>query len=391
MLCFLPPVVLLVTHTYSAERETTSWYHRCPRGSCRSHRNTKCGLNDTPVHRADDVATFSLSWTPDLFSDGGGGGEAENVFVTPDSELDLANIFACEGGQFNVSWSGVVTVPETIYIGRGTTVRVVGSNPGSSSNSSSGSSSNSSSGSSSNNRGGLPPTSGGGGGGGGDQQRVEALSTTLPPLPNGLAAAAVRAASGLEKRNIAITTSSAEPFEDDDDVPLADPGPVFFVDGGRLFLEGLAVRGGNAANSTRGGDDYGDNGVAAVASGGGVHAVDATVTVTGCEFENNYANSLGGGIFTNRSTLVVVGSVFRRCQADVLPSVEGDAVGAGGGIGVSRNYHTYRRRVDGVPGLMRCRTVSRESSSLCRSAVSIGIGYSRGAARHVWGFRQVQL
>ncbi|CAN0008375.1 unnamed protein product, partial [Scytosiphon promiscuus] len=79
-------------------------------------------------------------------------------------------------------------------------------------------------------------------------------------------------------------------------------GPIFFVDGGSLHLENLAVRDGSTSNSSDG------NVTQIVVSGGGVHAVDANVTVTGCEFEDNFAELWGGGIFANRSSLVVRGS-----------------------------------------------------------------------------------
>lgn len=228
-----------------------------------------------------------------------------------DSGLDLTNMFACEGGEFLVSWSGIVTVPQTICIGSGTTVWIVGSNVSSSSSISLSSASD-------------------------QQEPLEALSTRLPPLPNSLTDAAVRTASEPEQQDMAGDTSFTA---------VATPGPMFFVNGGNLYLEGVAVRGGNTAgysadsahsSSTIPSDD-------AVVSGGGVHAIDANVTVVGCEFDDNFANYMGGGIFTNRSTLVVVGSVFRRCAADVEPSLdeiaddEFEAYGAGGGIGVSRD------------------------------------------------------
>eukprot|EP00752_Nemacystus_decipiens_P010943 g9725.t1 len=168
--------------------------------------------------------------------------------------------FDCEEGDFNVLWSGNVDVSGTIVIGSGTTVRIVGSDT-------------------------LTASSSG--------------NFTESSSLSGLTSAAVNMVSPL-------------------------PGPVFVVQGGQLFLESIAVRGGNAST-------------AAVVSGGGVHAVDANVTVTGCEFEDNFASLWGGGIFANRSTLVVEGSVFRRCSADVEPSPGDDGVeGAGGGIGVEQ-------------------------------------------------------
>ncbi|CBJ33177.1 expressed unknown protein [Ectocarpus siliculosus] len=134
---------------------------------------------------------------------------------------------------------------------------------------------------------------------------------------------------------------------------MAPTGPLFFVDGGQLFLDSLAVRGGYTSNST-GSFTYAASTDAAadgtnstttsgvnetaiatvVISGGGVHAIDSNVTVTGCEFEENYADYWGGGIFANGSTLVVHGSVFRRCEAGEVPLPgDEDVDGAGGAIG----------------------------------------------------------
>ncbi|CAN0082894.1 unnamed protein product, partial [Ectocarpus sp. 8 AP-2014] len=133
----------------------------------------------------------------------------------------------------------------------------------------------------------------------------------------------------------------------------APTGPLFFVDGGQLFLDSLAVRGGYTSNSTGsftytastdaaadGANSTTTSGVnetaiaTVVISGGGVHAIDSNVTVTGCEFEENYADYWGGGIFANGSTLVVRGSVFRRCEAGEVPLPgDEDVDGAGGAIG----------------------------------------------------------
>lgn len=243
------------------------------------------------------IRDVSSLHAPDLFPVGDGG--SERVWVTPDGELDLTSFFACEGGKFDVLWSGIVNVPGTIYIGRGTTVRIIGSVA--EGNSSLGESSSDS-----------------------DQPRIAALSNKLPPLQNGLTAAVVSTLSDQSNASTASTSTTAR----DDGALDAQSGSIFFVDGGQLFLESLVVRGGNAINSTDASSG------AVVVTGGGVHAVDANVTVTDCEFEDNFAQEMGGGIFTNRSTLVVVRSVFRRCQADAVSSPEDDVSGAGGGIGV---------------------------------------------------------
>lgn len=208
-------------------------------------------------------------WSPLVVHSPGGG--AELVEVTPISGLDLAQ-FDCEGGEFNVSWTGDVDVAGTITIGLGTTVRIVGSAAN-------------------------PSASSGG-------NTAEASSA------NEIASASVNMAS-------------------------LQPGPVFFVKGGELFLEGLAVRGGSANNSVDLVGDDPSSSADIVVSGGGLHAVDAIVTVTRCEFEDNFAQRLGAGIFANRSTLVVDTSVFRRCSAGDVPSPgDEDVLGAGGGIGV---------------------------------------------------------
>ena len=52
-------------------------------------------------------------------------GELQQLTVSNDTE-NLSTVFACEGGEFNVSWSGVVEVCSRIKIGSGTTVRIFG-------------------------------------------------------------------------------------------------------------------------------------------------------------------------------------------------------------------------------------------------------------------------
>ncbi|CAN0189793.1 unnamed protein product, partial [Pylaiella littoralis] len=36
----------------------------------------------------------------------GGAGAAQQVVVSPESDVDLLSIFDCEDGEFNVTWSG---------------------------------------------------------------------------------------------------------------------------------------------------------------------------------------------------------------------------------------------------------------------------------------------
>ena len=206
----------------------------------------------------------------------------QNVTVTNGTESNLSTLFACEGGEFNVSWSGVVQVSSTINIGRGTTVRIFGEKIASSA------STITSPVSSSNN---LTSTL---------QLELEMLSDDL---------------------NVPHLTSAAEGVHGDD--PF---GPIFFVDGGELHLEDVAVRNGIATtNST----------VNTIVLGGGVYAVDSNISVLSCVFEDNFAELNGGGIHANRSTVTVRDSVFRGNKAGFQPSVDDDNIdGAGGGIGV---------------------------------------------------------
>ena len=196
------------------------------------------------------------------------------ITVTNDTAYDLSTVFDCEDGEFNVSWFGVVRVGSTIKIGRGTTVRIVGNSSSSTSNSSYVSS---------------------------DMElELETLSGDLT-LPQELASTAVEVSDGVSF------------------------GPIFLVDSGELYLEGLTVRGGNATNSTAG----------TFIAGGGISANFSQISVSSCVFEDNFAEYLGGGIHTNRSTLTVKDSVFRRNKAG-FQSFAGDedVDGAGGGIGV---------------------------------------------------------
>ena len=218
-------------------------------------------------------------------------GELQQLTVSNDT-ANLSTMFACEGGEFNVSWSGVVEVYSTIKIGNGTTVRIFGettTSSGANSSISGGNSSSYSSYSSSSSSSGVDL-----------EFELERLSSDLN-LPQGLTSAAVGVFSTL-------------PF-----------GPIFLVDGGELHLESMSVRGGNATNSTAN----------AIVLGGGVSAINSNVSVTGCVFEDNFAEFLGGGIHANLSTLTVKDSVFHGNAAG-FQSYAGDedVDGAGGGIAV---------------------------------------------------------
>ncbi|CAM9791978.1 unnamed protein product, partial [Ascophyllum nodosum] len=92
---------------------------------------------------------------------------------------------------------------------------------------------------------------------------------------------------------------------------------------GELHLEGVAVLGGNSSNSTAN----------TIVQGGSIHAVSSNVSISGCRFENNFAECHGGGIFANCSVLTVKDSVFRGNKAGFQSFAGNDNVeGAGGGI-----------------------------------------------------------
>ena len=221
---------------------------------------------------------------------------ATTLEVNATTDLNLTSIFACEGGTFEVAWSGTVNVSGTIHIGLGTTVKIVGdSRPNSTSDTASSTRSINITASSGN------PSI---------REEVDTLTAALS-IPHGLTSAAVR---------VGYSETSVEPDRS------LDFGPIFLVHGGQLILENMAVRGG-FINST-------DN---PIASGAAIHALYSNITATGCEFEDNFALVYGGGIFGNFSTLVVVDSVFKRCRAGFQVAAgdeDEDVVGKGGGIGV---------------------------------------------------------
>lgn len=214
--------------------------------------------------------------------------QAQQVFVSPDTTtgdiVDLATVFDCEDGNFEVSWSGVVNVSSTITIGRGTTVTIIGNTTTT------------------------------------DISSSSSLSREQATITGSLTSTAV----GPRQQHYSNGTLS----KDDDQV--VSFGPMFYVDGGQLFLERLVIRDCFTANSTSSSLEV---------HGGGIHAIDSNVTVTACEFENNFAEALGGGIHANQSTLIVVNTTFRGNQAGFQSiSGEEDVNGEGGAIGVSYRY-----------------------------------------------------
>lgn len=185
----------------------------------------------------------------------------QRVDIDLDTPYDLASIFDCEGGDFQVTWTGRVSVNESIRIGPGTRVNVSGD------------------------------------------------------YDNGVSAILEDS-----EAHASAGTGGAEV------VALGDFGPIFYVDNASLSLENLALRNGSTSNSS-----------IMLGSGGGVHAVGSDVTVTGCEFEDMFADTWGAGIYALTSSVEVNNTVFRRCRAGVQAEpgmTEDDVYGAGGGIGV---------------------------------------------------------
>ena len=216
----------------------------------------------------------------------------QNITVSK-IEPNISSLFACEGGEFNVSWSGVIQVSSTITIGRWTTVRIFGESPKHSSSSVSSSMTLAST--SASNTDGISLN--------GSSGRDSSSSGYGLNVPQELTSAVVRA-------------NMSDPF-----------GPIFSVLDGELHLESVAIRGGNATTYSTS---------KAITKGGGVYAYNSNVSIFGCIFEENFAESHGGGIQTNWSTLIVTDSVFRGNHAGFQSIVdEKDADGDGGGLGVS--------------------------------------------------------
>lgn len=161
-----------------------------------------------------------------------------------------------------MTWSGIVNLTETIRVGSGTTVSIVGD------------------------------------------------------YENGLVATSGDTSSGA-----AVVGMTGAPF-----------GPIFYSSGSTMSLTNLAIRNGNATSSVGTG----------ISSGGGVYAMNSNITVSGCAFEDNFAQDYGGGIRVNQSTLVVVDTVFKHCSAGDVPETgDENADGSGGGISVSSRIILY--------------------------------------------------
>lgn len=225
-------------------------------------------------------------------------GAPKLVFVTPSATSNFTSMFACEDGDFEVFWSGTVSVPETIVIGNRTTVRIFG-DPGMASSTSIDTTSPGS------------DTEEGGNSSSSGVDRLEQLTTSRLSLPSGLSSEAV-----------GVGPPDQDQFNDTTTVLST---PIFRVNGGTLIMSDFIVRDGYAV----------DQGNSDNSKGAGIFAVEAKINATRCEFRNNFAVGAGGGIYAEESTVVAVDSVFETCRAG-FKSVSGeeDAEGEGGGISV---------------------------------------------------------
>ena len=233
-------------------------------------------------------------------------GGFQQVAVSNNTAFNLSTIFACEGGDFNVSWSGVVQVSSTIKIGNGTSVRIYGESVATSatvtaSTTGSGTSLASTSSSTSSSRSTIDASN-----------RISSYSS-------------VDLEFDLDRRSSKLNlpqelTSAAVGFNGN-----ASFGPIFLVDGGALHLERVVIRGGNSTKSTAN----------MIAFGGGVQAISSNLSVSSCVFEDNFAEYRGGGIHATVSMLTVKDSVFRGNRAGFQSFPDDDTVnGNGGGIAV---------------------------------------------------------
>ena len=208
------------------------------------------------------------------------------------STVHLLNELNCEGGRFEVTWTGVVDVTDSIVVGSGTEVRITGQGLSTTAEDATTSTF-------------IDSTNGTG------QNGLLKELTRHLHLPHGLEAAAV----GMVPEYMA-DTRTATAF-----------GPIFDVQtGGTLDLQRMIVRGGLVA-----GNKY--HGWAGIFA-----AKESNVSITQCEFSDTFAEHNGGGIYVKKSVLKVTDSRFTRCWAGLQSQDDDDDPdGKGGAIHVRTN------------------------------------------------------
>ena len=218
-------------------------------------------------------------------------GRGKKLYVNA-SNVHLLKELNCEGGVFEVNWTGVVNVTDSIVIGSGTQVTITGQGFLTTAEDSTASTSTDST------------------NGTGQNGKLGELTRQLV-LPQGLVASAVGVVS---QESIDSNTNTAF-------------GPIFDVQkGGMLSITRMIVSGGLVA----GGTPRGWAGISA--------AKESNVFVTECEFSDTFAEYNGGGIHVEQSVLQVADSLFTRCWVGFNSQGDDDEPdGKGGAIHVRTN------------------------------------------------------
>lgn len=208
-------------------------------------------------------------------------GTVEVLNISTVDDIDLTSLFDCEDGEFEIILWGSVTVNDNIQIGSGTKVSIVGNHDN------------------------------------GLLSDYYGEKLVNPDYGSGASTNATAETGSIDSEIIAGTAF----------------GPMFFLENASLHLENITLRNGNATTSTSSG----------IVSGGGLHSLDADITIAGCTLEDMFAEYWGAGIFANRSRIVVRDTLFRRCASGIRSQAGqttssrvggGDVIGVGGGIAV---------------------------------------------------------
>ncbi len=155
-------------------------------------------------------------------------------------------------------------------------------------------------------------------------------------------------------------------------------GGGIYVDGGSLELVDSVVRGNDCYSG------YGDNG----ADGGGLWALDAELTIDGCEFTDNAAGD-GGGIYLENCVAEITHSVIAGNLATDTEPLSGDLRGGGGlavrgGLVSLTNILVFENETSGHGGgvlsLETLQSLVVVNSTIAANASSYGGGGVHAAA-----------